>query len=75
MINFNLIDEKNYYIIEHYVTATDKLVMLSDIYYSSPNYWWVIALINNLKSDFDLKEGEYIKILKPLDSLLKDLVK
>ena len=54
-------------------SRTDTLMGLAQKYYQDPSYWWVIALINNIGSEADLKEGSNVTILTPVDTLIAEL--
>ena len=40
----------------------DRLDLLANKYYGSPNYWYVIANANNIKGTIMIKEGTELKI-------------
>ena len=49
---------------------------ISQKYYGTPNFWWVIAAFNNILNPFEsLSPGDNIKILYPsyLYTLMRDL--
>lgn len=50
--------------IYHQVTATDylRLDLISYKYYLTPEYWWVIALANDLLDPFSLAIGTILRI-------------
>lgn len=52
---------------------TDTLMGLSQKFYGSPSYWWVICLINNVGSEQDITVGQNLVILKPLEIFLERL--
>ena len=51
-------------------TATDKLYNLSNQYYGSPQYWWVIAWYNQKASEAEFKIGDTFFIPQPLEDVL-----
>lgn len=57
-----------------YNTATwsmgQRLYKLSHQYYGDVQYWWLIALFNNISTEADLEFGQVIKIPIPLDVVL-----
>ena len=50
--------------------STDKLYNISNKYYGSPNYWWVIAWYNEKSSEAEFKTGDQYYIPLPLDQVL-----
>lgn len=40
----------------------DRLDIISNIYYSTPKYWWVIAIANNIIDPFDIPIGTTLRI-------------
>ena len=51
--------------------ATDKLYNISNDYYGSPNYWWVIAWYNKKASEAEFKTGDLYYVPLPLDKVLR----
>jgi hypothetical protein len=49
----------------------DKLHKVSDAFYGSPNYWYILALFNNTPTDYDISIGQTIYIPKPLELVIK----
>lgn len=47
-----------------------RLYKLSYKYYGSPQYWWIIALFNNIGSESEIQFGDVIKVPVPLDRML-----
>jgi hypothetical protein len=47
-----------------------RLYKYADQYYGDSQYWWIIALFNNIGSESDLNVGDLIKIPTPLDKML-----
>ena len=47
-----------------------RLYKLSNKYYGSPQYWWIIALFNNIGTESDIQFGDIIKVPVPLDRML-----
>lgn len=63
-----------------YVTTTvgDRLDLLSNTYYDTPNLWWVIATANfNIirRDSYVLKEGLQIRIPQSINLIYKALEK
>ena len=50
---------------EHTWRQGDKLYKLASENYNDFRFWWIIAMVNNIASEADLKYGQ--KILIPLD--------
>lgn len=48
----------------HIVSATEvnRLDLIANQYYGSPNYWWAIALANNFIDPLSVQEGTMIRI-------------
>jgi hypothetical protein len=51
--------------------ATDKLYNISNQYYGSPSYWWVIAWYNKKSSEAEFKVGDIYYVPLPLDDVLR----
>lgn len=53
----------------HRVTEEDmnRLDIISDKFYGSPYYWWVIALANNITDPFYVPVGITLKIVRLSD--------
>lgn len=47
-----------------------RLYKFSFDYYGNSQYWWLIALFNNISTEADLNFGDQIKIPTPLDLVL-----
>lgn len=47
-----------------------RLYKLSYKYYGSSQYWWIIALFNNIATEADLEFGQVIKVPTQLDTML-----
>jgi len=50
--------------------ATDKLYNVSNEYYGSPDYWWVIAWYNKKGSEAEFKVGDIYYVPLPLQDVL-----
>ena len=53
-------------VVRHTWKQGDKLYKLAGKQYGNFRYWWVIAIVNKISSETDLKYGQVIKI--PLDA-------
>jgi len=51
-------------------TAVDKLYNISDEFYDSPDYWWIIAWYNKKASESEFEVGEVYYVPLPLDDVL-----
>ena len=61
-IDLNQYDSDIAYVIPGYEHRPD---LISDIFYSTPEYWWLILLYNNIDDPFEgLNIGDQIKIPK-----------
>lgn len=49
-------------------TSVNRLDIISNQYYDTPLYWWVLAIANNIIDPFDIKLGTVLRI-PPLTSL------
>lgn len=47
-----------------------RLYKMSFKYYGNSQYWWLIALFNNISTEAELEFGDIIKIPTPLDTTL-----
>ena len=57
--------------VSHRWGATDKLYNLSNDYYKSPQYWWIIAWYNQKPTESHFKVGDIIYVPLPLDRVLE----
>lgn len=53
-------DEDTYHIVEH--REVNRLDMISESHYGTPDYWWAIALANNMIDPFVVSEGVMLRI-------------
>jgi hypothetical protein len=52
--------------IEHTVTDYDRIDNMSQQYYGTPQMWWVIALVNDLRlCPNEMKNGRVLRIPSP----------
>jgi len=58
----------------NYMTETwslgQRLYKLAYKHYGNSNYWWLIALFNNISTEAELQFGQVIKVPVPLDITL-----
>lgn len=52
--------DDSYHIVEH--SEVNRLDIISEKYYNTPDYWWAIALANNMIDPFIINEGVMIRI-------------
>lgn len=52
-------------------TSNDRLDTLAFQYLGSGEYWWVIAMLNNIEWAFDFVPGEILKIPVDVQDVLK----
>lgn len=52
--------DDSYHIVEH--KEVNRLDLIAIRYYSSPSFWWAIALANNLIDPFVINEGVMLRI-------------
>lgn len=53
-------DGDSYHIVEH--SEVNRLDIISEKYYSTPDLWWSIALANNMIDPFIVNEGVMLRI-------------
>jgi len=60
-----------------YVTynSSDRLDLISYRVYSDPKYWWVILSANGYKLEFDIEDGEILRIPYPLSDAINAIRK
>jgi hypothetical protein len=57
--------------ITHRVQPFEKLFMISQKYYDSPEYGWLICYTNKLANETKIKAGDVLTIYLPLSGLLR----
>jgi len=53
--------------------GTDRLDLISNRIYTTPEYWWLILRANGYSIEFDIEEGELLRIPYPLRLALSDI--
>lgn len=53
------------------VSKFDRLDNLAFKYLGSGEYWWIIAVMNDLNSAFDLEDGQVLRIPTDLQEIMK----
>lgn len=69
--NLKTIDTTNLELTIHVIQPFDKLYMISQKYYESPEYGWIILYTNKLSSELQLKVGSVLNIYFPLQGILE----
>ena len=69
--NLKNIDDYGIDYITHVVQPFDRLYMISQKYYQSPDYGWLICYTNQISNELDINPGLELKIYFPLDSVLE----
>ena len=67
-------DDDAYHVVTH--REVNRLDIISEDYYGTPDYWWVIALANNMIDPFIVNEGVMLRLpsLTPLMSPLNEIL-
>jgi len=50
--------------------SASRLYNISNEYYGSPEYWWVIALYNQKPTEADFEIGDIFYVPRPLEDVL-----
>lgn len=53
--------------------STNRLDNIANRYYGYPEYYWIILLANNYASEFDIIEGDIIRIPFPIESVVSEI--
>lgn len=69
--NLKFIDTSNLELVTHVVQPFDKLYTISQKYYNSPEYGWLILYTNKLSSELQIDIGSVLNIYFPLEGLLE----
>jgi len=69
--NLKDINSLNLEAVTHTVQPFEKLYMLSQKYYGSPEYGWLICYTNTIPSEMEIKVGDSLLIYLSLESLLE----
>lgn len=72
--NFNNLKNINQYNFDsttHIVEPFERLYMISQKYYGSPEYGWLIAYTNKISNELEIKSGDPLIIYLPLESVLE----
>lgn len=66
-----LIESSNVERTLHVVQPFEKLYMISQKYYNSPEFGWIICYTNRLGNELLIKTGDTLNIYFPLDNILE----
>jgi nucleoid-associated protein YgaU len=53
--------------------ASDRLDLISYRVYNDPQYWWVILAANGFQLEFEIEDGEILRIPYPLADAMVDI--
>lgn len=68
--NYDIVDLVPFTLKEVVWKSGDRLYKLSQQYYGSVEYWWVIAFINQKPTDSHFQVGDILFIPQPLEEVL-----
>lgn len=68
--NLKNINDADFDIVIHNVQPFEKLYNISQKYYNTPEFGWLICYTNKIPSELSIKAGMYLKIYLPLQNLL-----
>lgn len=68
--NFDISGQIPFEVEERTWKSGDRLYKLSQEYYNTTQYWWVIGFINQKPTDSHYQTGDKILIPKPLEAVL-----
>lgn len=69
--NLRSISTSNIESISHVVQPFEKLYMISQKYYGSPEYGWLICFTNQKANELQINTGDSLLIYLPLQSVLE----
>ncbi len=55
----------------HTVQPFERLYMISQKYYNSPEYGWIICYTNNISNELEISIGTKLNIYFPIDRILE----
>ena len=53
--------------------TTDRLDLMSMRYYETPDYWWILLAANEYAFEYDIPNGELLRVPMPLVKVLDDV--
>lgn len=68
--NLKDLKDQNIDFVLHTVQPFEKLYNISQKYYKSPEYGWIILYTNKIKSELEIETGMMLNIYYPIDILL-----
>ena len=68
--NLKNIEDYNLEMVVHTVEPFEKLYMISQKYYGSPEYGWLICYTNKLSNELSIGIGTVLNIYFPLEEVL-----
>lgn len=69
--NLKNIDELNLETVAHTVQPFERLYMISQKYYGTPEYGWLICYTNKISNELEIQDGDVLIIYLPLASVLE----
>jgi hypothetical protein len=60
-----------------YITyiSSDRLDLISNRIYGDPQYWWMILAANGYQIEFDIEDGEILRVPYPLSDAINSIRK
>lgn len=71
--NLKRLKDSNVPYVLHEVQPFEKLFMISQKYYNSPEYGWLICYLNELPNEMLVTTGSVLKIYFPIETVLEFL--
>ena len=68
--NLRSINTSNIESVAHTVQPFEKLYMISQQYYGSPEYGWLICFTNSISNELQINTGDTLLIYLPLQEVL-----
>lgn len=53
--------------------SSDRLDLISYRVYDDPQYWWVILAANGYQIEFDIEDGEILRVPFPLSDAINNI--
>ena len=53
--------------------SADRLDLISNRVYGTPKYWWVILAANEYQLEFEIGDGEILRIPMPISDAIQDI--
>ena len=71
--NLSRIESSSIPFLFHTVEPFEKIFVISEKYYKSPEYGWLICYLNKIPNELQISEGDIIKIYYPIEKVLEFL--